>query len=1247
MTNPMNEKAKSTQRWTGAQNAAIEFSGKGLLLSAGAGSGKTATLTEKVCRMVCDEDFGTPISRMIIVTFTRAAAGELRERIANKLSKRIAEAPSPFLVKQLIDLESAEISTIHSFFMRAVKPHFSLLGLPPNFKIADESAIRVLKQRIMADTVDFFFDSRDEEFVALADTLGSSRSEDCINEKLLEIADKMAAKGLGSDTMAKWAKDLETDGDKDFFASPHGKLLYTDTLEFAEHYLTVYGYYEEKFSAEPDTAKGYGATLDSDFSFIRTLRRLLKEGAYEDVRTHLSDYTAERLSRVKNPTSVSLNFKEMRDDFKKQLGKISEKYVSDEASISEVQKKSGMLCRAASKILAEYFASFENEKRERGIVDYGDLEIYADKIFCAPDGTPTEAALEFSKRFDCIFIDEYQDTNRIQDRVFAALSSGMKRFMVGDVKQSIYAFRGSEPSVFTAYREIWPSLSPEVEEFSEDTEATLFMNENFRSDSTITDFVNLVSSYMFIGSSTPFEEGDKLKFSRIRNSEDYRETKTEVCLVEKPSKKDDASDEEEPSPETECPEAEYVADRISAMINGETLGSGELIRPSHVTVLLRSTTNAHKFVNALKKRGIPVKDTATSEFFEQSEVLLVLCILNAIDNPLRDVYLAGAMKSPVFGFSMTDMVKLIEFRNKNTAAPLWYCIEEYLEKGSDRDLLERCARFCDFISKFRLKAPGMSASRLLSELYDSLSLYSMTDGNNAVETVSRRIRTNLTRLYEYARQFDDGAYGGLHGFILYLCELMEGTVTAEDTGNDGDAVTVMNIHKSKGLQFPVCFLCECAKKFNTKDTAADVLFDPEIGLAMKLQDPSGLVKCETPLRGALAEKIKSDNVYEEMRVLYVAMTRAEERLIVTMSFTDCEKQIEKAIEKGRFPSVYGKKKATSYADFILPAVMSAEADENYFVMKTVTADCSEADKIIENGISSDTEKNCTELSEILSERLSFRYKKSHLSKIPAKVTVSKLRPSLLDEEEPLYDIDSFIFTNDTAEKENDTWTYAIMGNLEESDENVSAISPTVTEKLSAGTPCPAFLSGRKKAAATDIGTATHVFLQFADFEALRTKGAEAELERLREKRFITDDMASLVDLGQINAFLDSSLFEELEKSSDLLREFRFNVALPASDFTKNDELSALLERDGINLTVQGVVDLVFVSEKGEIILVDYKTDRLTAEEINDKALAEEKLRERHTAQLTYYKLALEKMYGRPVSKVAVYSLPLGDTVDIL
>ncbi len=1255
-----NENSAKT-KWTKAQTAAIEFSGKSLLLSAGAGSGKTATLTEKVCRMVCDEECGTPISRMVIVTFTRAAAGELRERIAKKLSEKIAESPSPFLVKQLIDLESAEISTIHSFFMRAVKPHFSTLGLPPSFRIADESSINVLKERIMADTVDSFFDDRDCDFTALADTLGSSRSEDYINEKLLDIANKMSEKGLGSEVMAKWARDLEKDSEKDFFLSPHGKLLYSDTKDFTEHYTSVYSFYEEEFSKNADVAKGYGNALNSDFLYVKELKRLLISGSYGTVRSHLSSYIAEKLTKVKTPCTLSENFKEIRNDFKKELSALSAKYSVDEDAVSEVQKKSSVLCRAAAKVLAEYFAAFENEKRERGIVDYADLEIYADKIFCLEDGTPTEAALEFSKRFDCIFIDEYQDTNRIQDRIFSAVSTGMKRFMVGDVKQSIYAFRGSEPSVFTAYREKWPALSPEnTEKCTEDSEVTLFMNENFRSDSTVTDFVNLVSSYMFSDSSTPFEEGDKLVFSRKTDCENYRETKTEVCLVEKPSQKrsdaaneqgseDDFSDIATSSPD--FPEGEYVANRICAMINGETLGDGSLIRPSHITVLMRSTTNAHKFVSALKRRGVPVKDTATSEFFEQSEVLLMLCILNAIDNPLRDIYLAGAMKSPVFGFSMTDMVKILEFRNTNLGAPLWYCIEAYLEKGSDAELLIKCALLYDTIEAFRRKAPGMSASRLLSELYDCLSIYSMTDGSEAKEITSRRIRTNLTLLYEYARQFENDSYGGLHGFIVYLCELMEGTVLSEGAGNTEDAVTVMNIHKSKGLQFPVCFLCECAKRFNITDTSADVLFDPQIGLAMKLQDPSGLVKCDTPLRGALAEKIKTDDVFEEMRVLYVAMTRAVERLVITMSFTDFEKQLNKGILTASFPTAYRKKKASSYADFILPAVMgyNQNSDENSFVIRSVKLSeigyCqSEGDE--ETEVAENENEDLTKLYE---KRLAFEYKKSHLAKIPAKITVSKLHPSLLDEDEPIPDIDRFLIdsaNNVSSAIKNGADASSLMG-VAEDTESIKNTSRLPFEKCRSSAPLPRFLEENSSASASDKGSSTHVFLQFADFEKLKANGVKSELDRLVQNRFITEEMASLVNLNEIERFTESSLFEEVEKGSNIRREFRFNVALPASEFTRNGELAELLRQDTVFLTVQGVIDLVFTNEKGEIILVDYKTDRLTDKELADVSLAEAKLKERHKAQLTYYKLALEKMYGRKVSKVSVYSLPLGDTVDIL
>ncbi len=1232
------------KRWTPSQSAAIDFSGKGLLLSAGAGSGKTATLTEKVCRLVCDEKNGIPISRMIIVTFTRAAAGELRERISKKLTEKINENPSPFLIKQLIDLESAEISTILAFFLRAIKPHFSALGLPPSFSVAEEAAIQVLKEKVMADTVDNFFESCDEDFSALADTLASSRSEDAINGRLLEIADKMASKGLGAEVMARWSSELEECSDTDYFISPHGKMLREFTEQFTEHYTAVFSYYDNMFADDEAARKSYGNALDTDLAFLKLLRLHLAENSYENVKNHLEAYLPARLGANKTPSSYTERYKTSRDSFKTDIKALMSKYSADKSSLSAVQKKTAKLCRGAAKVLAEYFAAFENEKKERGTVDYSDLEIYAQKLFCNPDGSPTAAALDFSKNFSCIFIDEYQDTNRVQDRVFAALSSGMKRFMVGDVKQSIYAFRGSEPCVFTSYREKWEELVPaENAEPSEDREAIIFMNENFRSDSTVIDFVNLVSAYMFPHTATPFEEGDKLKCSRICTEGSYKTSKAEVCLMEKESsrKGGDKAPEEQP----ELPdlyvnyEAEYTADRIEKMLEGETLGDGSLIRPSDVAILLRSFTKASEFASALKRRGIPVKDMATGEFFEQSEVLLVLCILNAIDNPLRDIYLAGAMKSPVFSFTVDDMIKLLDLRSKNSAAPLWYCVEAYMKEGKDGTLRKKCVSFAAFLSDFRDRSSGTSASALLSELYDKLSLYSLTDGEEN-GTSGRRIRANLTLLYEYSRSFEKDSYGGLHDFIGYLEELMEGKVEGGGEADGSDAVSIMTIHKSKGLEFPVCFICECSKKINVSDLSADVLFDVQTGLAMKLQDDSGLVKCETPLRAALSDKIREQLIFEATRVLYVAMTRAVEKLIVTMTVSSIENTKAAALEKYTFNSDYSKKKASSFADFILPAVMGAieENRSSFFELKELKCTDVELGGEIKESESITEEGEDAELLSLYSERLSFKYEKSFLADIPAKLTVSKLKPALLDEDEELFDIESYI------EAVKDSTSTAC-----EAPEHLMGLcgGEDIFEKEKGEpSPLPRFLSDKKKILPTDIGTATHVFLQFADFDILRAQGVKAEIDRLVSKRFITEEMAELVSREQIEAFRGSSLFKSLENAKEIRREFRFNVALPAGDFTVNKELADKLYAEGTLLTVQGVVDLVFTDEEDRLILVDYKTDRLTEYELENREAAEKKLRERHGAQLGYYKIALEKMYEREVSETAVYSLPLGDTVKL-
>ena len=1191
--------------WTAAQQYAINCRERELLLSAGAGSGKTATLTERVCRLVTDKEHGVDVSRLLIVTFTRAAAEELRQRVRARLESELEADPScTRLARQIVALEGADISTISGFFLKSIRPYFASLGLPPNFAVADEVEIKVMKDRIMSDTVDDFFDEGSDAFTMLCDAVSSAKSESSVNDAILAIANRLSAKGFTSEKLTDWAESLETSAGGDFLKSPHGAIILDMTMSFAKHHLALFEELRKRMSAEPEVAEKYGESADEHIRFLKELVAAAERESYGEVREIARSFAPSKLKTLKatEKTAASERFKAAKNEFKKRLEKdVLAYFAYEEKDISAVQKRTAQVLRELSRVIEDFSARFAAEKKERGVVDYEDIELFARKIFVAPDGSPTDAAYETAKKYDYIFIDEYQDTNSIQDSVFSAIASFIPRFMVGDVKQSIYAFRGAEPSVFTSYRDRMSAVDPSAP--SDGGEHTLFMSENFRSDSSVIDFANLVSGFMFPGTSTPFEEGDRLICSKER-PEGYTEYPVEVALIEK-AKDDEDGDEEEAAPRQEVDlEAEYIAEKVAELLTSGRRADGSPVKEGDVAILVRSSVGADSIEASLVKRGIRVNDRAVTEFFEQKEILLVLCILNAIDNPLRDIYLTGALKSPVFGFTMDDLLKI---RLGNTDTPLWYCVEKYATEGDERGLAEKCAHALSFFNSFRKRAESSDSAAVLRSLYDELNLYSLTDGASPDGAHASAVRENLTSLYEMARKFESTSFGGLYGFITYLEEMMERSKGGGAEAAD-DCVSIMTIHKSKGLEFPVCFVARCAKRFNMKDLNDGILFDPVLGPAMKLRDATGLVKCDNPLRAAVAGKMRYEAVCEEMRTLYVAMTRAKERLFVTVSVKDADGEEAEAAERAALRSKYRIMRTSSFADVILPA--SSHTDPSFVITKVTKDDIGTT--VVEGGKKESEKAADSSFTEVLDERLSFVYPLSHLENIPAKVTVSKLTPSLLDDEEI---------------------TETPFGGKEARAKRREA---------------PVFSPGREKeVTGAERGTATHMFLQFCDFEKLCSNGFDSELERLTGARFLTKKTASLVSKKEIEAFVSSPLFDDIRKAVRVFREFRFNVSLPAASFTKNEELAEKLTKSDTAVTVQGVVDIVFESPDGTLTLADYKTDRLNDFEAAHPCVAKKNLSDRHRIQLTYYREACERIFERPIDRLCIYSLALGDTADIV
>ncbi len=1170
----------SERTWTKDQLRAIEFDKKNLILSAAAGSGKTATLTERIIRLLKDPEKGADLSRMLIVTFTNAAAGELRERIGAALSAALADDPcNRFLAGQLTNLEGAHISTIDSFFQSEIRPYFSALSLPPDFRVADEAESQTLRDAAMAETVSDFFDglyeTDREEFIRFSDCLSDARTQGDLAARLLKISDHLLSYGVSGEDLLKNAEELEK-GDGDLFACSYCDPVKEKLRQMGEYYSMRFERAASALASGEKTEK----YVDGAVITLQDAKMLmsLPEKTYSQAREALYAIELPTLIRFtgEQPEEYT-EYKDLRSSF---IGEIKDLRVDcfgdDSENTKRAMQETARIIRVLEGVNKVFREKYAFAKRERGVIDFSDAAVFAKQLFVSHDSTPTERALEIGKKFDYIFIDEYQDTNNIQDSIFSAISQNSKLFMVGDVKQSIYGFRGSCPQLFCDYREKFAQ--------KEDSEA-VFMSENFRSDHNILKFANTVSRYIFAAGATPFEKEDELICSKIGGKTDK---KCEVLLVE-PESSDGQALPSEP---------ESVAMRISELLEGECLSSGERVRPGDIAILLRSATHAEDYARELSARGIPVNNLASEDFFNYSEVLMILCILNAADNPLRDIYLAGALKSPVFSFTLNQLITI----RQNTDIPLWYSLCRYAENGKDKELSKKCAGFIGMVDRWRSFSREMSADEIFRLIVSDTSLRSY--GGDGIRSNRDIVRT-LKILSGHAAKV--GRAGGtLHDLISHLNSVIEKTDKAEGFA-DPDSVSIITIHRSKGLEYPVCFLCEQAKRFNARDTYDKLLTDRKGRIAVKLYDGAGLVRCHTPLRGALALQMVKESIEEDARVLYVAMTRAREKLIVTCKTKNASARLSEGTKKAEYPlTVHEIMTQKSSGDWIIDALQRDGAGD-CFVYRTNSS-------LIDGSFEKDEKETGKSLSleEFFEKSLDFSYDKEYLENIPAKLTVSTLKPDVLGSGE---------------------------------EEATSFEQRTVT-KLPDKAPIPSFMQEKGVADSAERGTATHIFMQFCDFENLEKNGADSELQRLLDMRFISERNASLVRLSEIERFAQSEIFQRLLGAKSVIRERRFNTVLPAADFTTDPSLREKLLRDQTLITVQGVVDCIFTDALGKTVLMDYKTDRLTEAELENPALAEDKLRFRHSRQLLIYKEICEGMLERPFDEVLIYSLHLGRAVKV-
>ena len=1235
--------------WTPAQRHAMETQGRNLLLSAAAGSGKTATLTARIIRSLTADENPADISRLLVVTFTRAAAGELKTRISAALSKALAEHPgNRHLTKQLISIGSASICTIDSFCLTLVRSHFQALSLSPDFRLADETELAVLRRAVMEDLIEEYYDKKtDGMFAALTEHFTGMRNDGELAPILTDIYQKIAAYPEGIDFLKHCADQYAAEAELPFLETHFGETIKRLSLQRLHGCISRMEAALETILDGGDLQKAYERSFSYDLQTCRTLYQALEQNDYETVRITCGAYAPIRVGNLSaaKKTEESIRACEVRSQVVEELRKkTAPHFLIPQAKIPSLFLATHHVCMGLYEFFGDYERRLSEEKAARSVCDFGDITRLTYRLLVKSDGTPTDIAREISQQYDEIYIDEYQDVDAVQDAIFRAIAKPNNRFMVGDIKQSIYGFRGSEPSIFAGYRRDFPILDEDAQKDPSYLSESVFMSENFRCDRHVIGFVNAVCSYLFAacGESIGYVPQDDLIFAK-KEPEEYQAPRVQVWVTVPADKGEEeeppaTSVEEDAEEDTvEKPEVRLIVGEIRRLLDHGTKADGSPIRPGDIAILSRTATCHQAIADALEAAGIPTATAEQKDFFENPEVLLLLCLLNTIDNPTRDIPLAGVLRSPLFGFTMDDLVLI---RSRTADCPLIDAVRAMGESDEDDPLARRCRAFIATLNRYRDDARAMPVDKLLRQLYRETCMlaYAGSGMQGQDRNAIRTRRTNLLRFYEYARRFEASSFKGLYQFIAYINGIIDEGTTINFGGNvSEDAVSIMTIHKSKGLEFPVCFVCNTSSPFSAKDTEASLLFERKMGLAIRLPDVTGFARLNTPMRLAIADYRNEQLREEEMRLLYVALTRAREYLYVTANSRSRRDSLQSKAALRASQKDGGLRTAlmdcNSYLDWILTAAETdrgaASYERRFFTPSELDAYLTE--QTMPSPILSEDKPE--EISAPLpdearirmwEERFRFRYPYQHLTTLPSKISVSDLHPAVLDQQLGIEEEDSRF-----AEEDAQMRLQINRADTAPSADDMSAM----VEKWLSRTPAFCQAEEEKAVTASERGTATHLFLQFCDMERAYRDGVRAEAERLTAERFLPPHVAERIREDELTRFFESDFYAILRKARRVWREQRFQLLLPASDFTENEAYARELSDEA--LLVQGVIDLFFETEDGKLILCDYKTDALTSAEKRNPAWAYQKLAARHARQLSYYALALEHLCGRRPDEVLI------------
>ena len=1179
-------------KWTEEQEKAIFEKDNNILVAAAAGSGKTAVLVERIIQKILKDKID--IDKLLVVTFTNAAASEMRERVLDAIYKKLDENPDDEnLQKQIILLGKSNICTIHSFCLDVIKNNFFEIDLPANFRIASEEEIALLKQEALEEVFEELYESEDEAFSKLIETYTGYRGDEPIKDIIFNIDRIIQSMPFPE----KWLEEKVAMFDKnnysneDFSQTIWGKILLDNFKEELFDGINNLKIIKNKLDKYQEMEK-YTLILKDDINMLKELfdKCTNWDQAFEfanniKFKTWPSDKKA-------NP-DLKEEAKKVRDSVKKKINSLIEKtliYNSEDAYQDLFLMYDNL--QALRKVVLQFNDVFLQKKKNKNMIDFSDIEHYALKILIKIDENgnyiPTDVAKKYQEKFEEIAIDEYQDSNQVQELILKSVSKNNNIFMVGDVKQSIYKFRQACPELFLEKYENYSLTGNEM-----GLKIQLF--KNFRSNENILNITNKIFEAIM---SKELGDINYTEEEFLNLGADYPQIadsvgKSELHIIDLKEKEEDITwedtEEEEENQEnikeldkSEI-EAKFVAKKIKELIESGKLikcknGEYKKIEYRDIVILLRSTSNlAPVFERELVKNNIPVFSDSTSEYLNTIEVQTIINLLKILDNPLDDIVLVSVMRSPIGGFSDNE---ILEVRLNNREESVY---SNLLHAGEKSD---KVSRFLENLEKWKYMSQTQNLAELIWQIYIDTGFLNYV----GLMTNGELRQANLKMLFERAKEYEKTSFKGLFNFIRFIERLSVGSgdmSSAKIIGESENVVRIMSIHKSKGLEFPVVFLSCTQKKINLQDLRSNILLHNKIGFGPEYIDYDRKIQYPTLAKQAIKIMTKNATIAEEMRILNVALTRAKEKLIITGTINDLGKSenTKKDIldiyktEDGKLNPIL-MKKYTSYLDWIYLVYLKGNIKDELVFFKHTKEELQEEEEIKEFTRVFDFEKKID--IKTIEKNFVWNYEDAELINMPMKATVSEIKKLQNSKE-----------TQETAGLEEIKAKFM---------ENIDQIT-----------------SAQK-------GTLIHLVLQKLNFhKKYLYEDLEKFLIELAQKNLINENEIKYIDLKKIENFIDSEMYRRIQEAKIVEKEKTFCITLELKEFNSHE------------IPIQGIIDLYFIDKNDKLVLVDYKTDWVEVEE---------QLKDKYEIQLEIYQKALEISMNRKVDETYIYSTNLNKFIKL-